>query len=470
LREPAFPATAPELVDSVPFLEAPFMEIEKGAGKIAKTLRVMILDKPGYLGKLTSAIGMSGSNIGDIRLVRMGRTHNLREMTIYVDSDEQMEGILDNLTKVEGIIVEEVIDLVHQLHEGGKIAMKSKLSLDSIGVVRKIYTPGVASICRDIQKKPDLAWKYTAIPNQVAIVTNGTAILGLGDIGAVAGMPVMEGKAALFDCLVGVSGIPILIESNDPRVIIETVTNIAPTFGAVKLEDIAAPACFEIEEELDRALNIPVMHDDQHGTAVVVLAALLNATHFSGVMLSKSAIGVIGLGAAGMGIAKLLLSYGVKKVIGTDLLPEAQERLAAAGGEAGNLSEVMTGSNIVIATTGCPGLIKPDMVKKGQVILALSNPNPEIDPEEAVAAGAAFAADGKSVNNALGFPGLFRGALNARARVINNKMKIAAAKAIAAGAEEGELVPSILRPGVHQQVAEAVERAALEPGVIKPWE
>jgi len=187
-------------------------------------------------------------------------------------------------------------------------------------------------------------------------------------------------------------------------------------------------------------------------------------------MLGKSAIGVIGLGAAGMGISKLLLSYGVKKVIGTDLQESARERLNAAGGEAGTLLDVMAGANVVIATTGCPGLIKPEMVKKGQVILALSNPNPEITPEDAAAAGAAFAADGKSVNNALGFPGIFRGALNVRARVINNKMKIAAAKAIAACAEEGELVPSILNDEVHQKVAEAVERAALESGVIKPWE
>lgn len=446
------------------------MEIEKGAGKLAKTLRVMILDKPGYLGKLTSAIGMQGSNIGDIRLLRMGLTHNTREMTVYVDNDEQMEEILDNLAKVEGIIVEDVIDLVHQLHEGGKIAMKGTRPLNSIGDIRKIYTPGVATICRDIHKRPELAYRYTAIPNQVAIVTNGTAILGLGDIGAVAGMPVMEGKAALFDRLVGVSGIPILIESKDPAVIIETVKNIASTFGAIKLEDIAAPECFEIEDVLDRLLDIPVMHDDQHGTAVVVLAALLNATKFSGLMLGKSAIGVIGLGAAGMGISKLLLSYGVKKVIGTDLQESAKERLNAAGGEAGTLADVMAGANIVIATTGCPGLIRPEMVKKGQVILALSNPNPEITPEDAVAAGAAFAADGKSVNNALGFPGIFRGALNVRARVINNKMKIAAAKAIAACAEEGELVPSILNDEVHQKVAEAVERAALESGVIKPWE
>ncbi len=446
------------------------MEIEKGAGKIPKTLRVMILDKPGYLGKLTSAIGMGGSNIGDIRMVRIGLTHNTRELTVYVDSEEHLEKILDSISKVEGIIVEEVIDLVHQMHEGGKIAMKGRLPIKSIGDIRKIYTPGVATVCLDIHKKPDLAWKYTAIHNQVAIVTNGTAILGLGDIGAVAGMPVMEGKAALFDHFVGISGVPILIQNKDPQAIIETVRNIAPTFGAIKLEDIAAPECFAIEDELDATLDIPVLHDDQHGTAVVVLAALLNATRFTGQMLSKSSIGVIGLGAAGMGISKLLLAYGVRSVIGTDLKEPARQMLVDLGGREGTLQQVMEEANVVIATTGVPGLIKPQMVRKGQVILALSNPNPEIAPESALEAGAAFAADGKSVNNALGFPGLFRGALNVRATRINNKMKIAAAKAIAGCAEEGELVPSILHPDVHRKVTEAVERAALESGVIRPWE
>lgn len=446
------------------------MEIERGAGKIAKCLRVMIYDKPGHLAQVTAVIAENNASIGDIRLVRMGRTHNTREIVIYVSTEQQLEDAVDSLSNLEGVIVEDVIDLVHQMHEGGKIVTKSRLPIKTISDVRKIYTPGVASVCRDIERKPELAFKYTAIPNQVAIVTNGTAILGLGDIGAVAGMPVMEGKAALFDHLVGVSGVPILIENRDPQVIIDTVRNIAPTFGAIKLEDIKAPECFEIEDILDDELSIPVMHDDQHGTAVVVLAALLNATRFSGLMLKKSVIGVIGLGAAGMGISKLLLSYGVKQVIGTDLNDEARARLDAAGGKSGELSDIMKDSHIVIATTGCPGLIQPNMVRKGSVILALSNPNPEIEPELAMECGASFAADGKSVNNALGFPGIFRGALNVRATRINNKMKIAAAQTISKYAEENELVPSLLHPEVHQAVTSAVERAALESGVIKPWE
>ncbi|MEJ2197299.1 MAG: hypothetical protein P8X54_01845, partial [Desulfuromonadales bacterium] len=295
------------------------MEIERGAGKIAKCLKLMLNNKPGHLAKVTAAIAQLNASIGDIHLVRFGRTHNTREIVVYVDSDQQFEDVVDVIASLEGIVVEDVIDLVHQLHEGGKIATKSKVRIETITDVRQIYTPGVAAICTDIEKNPELAYKYTSIPNSVAIVTNGSAILGLGNIGAVAGMPVMEGKAVLFDYLVGVSGVPILIENSDPKVIIETVRNIAPTFGAIKLEDIKAPECFEIEDVLDNELDIPVLHDDQHGTAVVVLAALLNATRFSGLMLSKSVVGVIGLGAAGMGSSKLLLSYGVKKVIGTDL-------------------------------------------------------------------------------------------------------------------------------------------------------
>jgi malate dehydrogenase (oxaloacetate-decarboxylating) len=446
------------------------MEIERGAGKIAKCLRLMLYDKPGHLAKVMTVIAANNASVGDIHLIRVGRTHNTREIVVYVDSEQQFDELVDNISGLEGIIVEDVIDLVHRVHEGGKIATKSRVRIETITDVRQIYTPGVAVICKDIQRSPELAYRYTSIPNQVAIVTNGTAILGLGDIGAVAGMPVMEGKAVLFDHLVGVSGVPILIQSHDPQVIIDTVRNIAPTFGAIKLEDIKAPECFVIEDSLDAELDIPVMHDDQHGTAVVVLAALLNTTRFSGLMLQKSVIGIIGLGAAGMGVSKLLLAYGVKKLIGTDLNAAACERLVAAGGEAGSLDDVMKKAHVIIATTGCPGLIKAEMVRKGSVILALSNPNPEIEPELALQAGASFAADGKSVNNALAFPGIFRGALNVRATRINNKMKIAAAQCIARYAEENELVPSLLHPDVHREVTAAVERAALESGVVKHWD
>lgn len=440
------------------------MNIEKGTDKVVKTLRVQVTDQPGYLGRLTTAIGNERGNIGDIRLISSGLTHNLREITVYVDNDSHLERIVTAVAGVEGVILEEVVDMVEKVHMGGKIAMKSRSPITSLGDVRKIYTPGVASICRKIQRQPELAARYTGIRNSVAIVTNGTAILGLGDIGPVAGMPVMEGKAVLFDHLVGISGVPILMKSKNIEHIIDTVWHIAPTFGAVKLEDIAAPDCFEIERRLTEMLDIPVMHDDQHGTAVVVLAALLNAARITGVTLSGMTVGIIGLGAAGIGITTLLMAHGVKDVIGTDLIGSAREMLNSLGGTATDLAGVMNGADIVIATTGCPGLIKPEMVRKGQIILALSNPDPEIRPEIAMAAGAAFAADGKSVNNALAFPGIFRGALDAGASAINKPMLLAAARAIAEHAGTGELVPGILDLKVHLAVADAVHTAARESG------
>ena len=301
----------------------------------------------------------------------------------------------------------------------------------------------------------------------MAIVTNGTAILGLGDIGPVAGMPVMEGKAVLFDALAGINGVPILLASKDTEEIIHTVAMIAPTFGAIKLEDIKAPECFEIESRLDAMLDIPVMHDDQHGTATVALAALLNATKYVGKPFRNDCVGIVGLGAAGMGIAKLLVAWGVKRMVGTDINPGAMEIFEKAGGAPMSLDEVMRTADIVIGVTGAAGLLKPAMIHKGQIILALSNPRPEISPEDARKAGAAFAADGRSVNNGLAFPGIFRGALDARARSICNRMKIAAARTIASFAASGELVPSILNLDMHKAVAQAVERAAFEAGVAR---
>lgn len=443
------------------------MNIEKGADKVVKTLRVQVTDQPGYLGRLTTAIGNERGNIGDIRLISSGLTHNMREITVYVDNDSHLERIVTAVASVEGVVLEEVVDMVEKVHIGGKISMKSRFPITTLGDVRKIYTPGVASICRKIQRQPDLANKYTGIRNSVAIITNGTAILGLGDIGPIAGMPVMEGKAVLFDHLVGISGVPILMKSKNIEHIIETIWHIAPTFGAIKLEDIAAPDCFEIERRLTEMLDIPVMHDDQHGTAVVVLAALLNSAQMTGVTLSEMTVGIIGLGAAGIGITKLLMAHGVKQVIGTDLNESAKEMLDSLGGMATDLSGVMKNAEIVIATTGCPGLIKPEMVRSGQIILALSNPDPEIRPGLAMTAGAAFAADGKSVNNALAFPGIFRGALDAGATAINKQMLLAAARAIAEHAGHGELVPGILDPKVHSAVADAVYIAAGDSGVAQ---
>jgi malate dehydrogenase (oxaloacetate-decarboxylating) len=299
----------------------------------------------------------------------------------------------------------------------------------------------------------------------VAIVTDGTAVLGLGDIGPKAAMPVMEGKASLLETLTGLSGMPILLDTKDTEEIIRTVVHIAPTFGAIQLEDISAPRCFEIEKRIQDAVDIPVMHDDQHGTAVVVTAALLNAAKIAGVDLARSKIGVIGLGAAGFALSRMLMVYFGAPVLGADIAPDALERLRREGGTPSDLQNIMASADVVIATTGAPGLIKKEMVRKGQIILALSNPVPEIEPETAMAAGAAFAADGKSVNNVLGFPGIFRGAVDANVPRITRGMLIAAAETIAEFAPPGDIVPNPLDKELHKKVARAVARIAVEQGL-----
>jgi len=427
--------------------------------KVIKTVRAKIQDKPGYFGRVASVVEDLGGMFGEIKTTRIGKGSKTRDLDIYTDTEETFDEIVQVLKAVEGVEIVDVRDVVQEIHSGGKIEVSSRVDVETIDDLSVVYTPGVASICKLISRDGGHAKTLTSIPNNVAIVTNGTAILGLGDIGPVAGMPVMEGKSLLFRILAGINGYPILIDSKDTKTIIETVKNIAPTFGAIKLEDIRAPECFEIEETLDRDLDIPVLHDDQHGTAVVVLAALMNIGKYASVNIQSSSVGIIGLGAAGSGIFKLLKAFGITEVYGTDINQEMEALFKSRGGIPTDLNGVMEQSKIVLATTGCPGLIKPEMVKPGQIILPLSNPDPEIEPDAAMEAGALFAADGRSVNNALAFPGMFRGALNAGVGSINDRMKIAAAKTIAGLASEGELVPNILDRTVHLAVARAVEEA-----------
>lgn len=417
-------------------------------------------DKPGFLGKIATLLGDLEANIGEIHIHSQGPDFIVRDISLQLDDENHLQRVHDAVSHVEGVEVEMIIDPVQQVHQGGKIEMRSRVELNSLAELRRIYTPGVAQICKLIAKDKNFSKEYTSISNTVAVVTNGTAILGLGNIGPVAGMPVMEGKSVLFSQLVGISAVPILIESTDSDYIIESIKAIAPTFGAIHLEDIAAPECFDIEERLQNALPIPVLHDDQHATAIVVLGALLTITQRMGIDLSSCNIGIIGLGAAGAGIAQLLDSFGAKKIFGTDLKQAAMDRLASRGGHPVSLQAVMQESDVVVATTGVPGLIKPEMVKEGQVILALSNPDPEIDPDLAIACGAKFAADGRTINNALSFPGLFKGALMAGAPRFTDAMKIAAAHAIAGQTKMDNLVPSILDREVHKVVADAVALAA----------
>jgi malate dehydrogenase (oxaloacetate-decarboxylating) len=293
--------------------------------------------------------------------------------------------------------------------------------------VRDVYTPGVARVCLAIQEFPRLATRFTAIGRSVAICTNGSRVLGLGDIGPVPALPVMEGKSLFYAQLVDVTAVPILIDTKDIDEFVETVVRIAPGFGGIHLEDISAPACFEIERRLIEVLPQPVMHDDVHGTAVVTMAAAIAACRQADIRLDEAIVGQIGLGAAGYGIATLIHDAGVRRLLATDPSERACEQASERGIEIVSLSELMAQADVVVATSGVPGLIRPEQIRPGQVILALTNPVPEIEPEAALAAGAAFAADGTSVNNVLGYPGIFKGALLAGASAINLEMKRAAA-------------------------------------------
>ncbi len=435
--------------------------------KISRTVRARNEQTVGQLARLLAVISDAGGSVGDIHLLTETSRHVVRDIVIYADHLDQMNGIIESITAIPGTKVMDVRDEVLELHLKGKIAIRSRYPIDSLATLRRVYTPGVAEVCLKIAKDPSLARLYTSTSHMVAIVTDGTAVLGLGDIGPLAGMPVMEGKAMLMETLVGLSGIPILLDTRDTDKIIETVAAIAPTFAAIQLEDISAPRCFEIEERLQKRLDIPVMHDDQHGTAVVTVAALMVASRQTGVYLSAAKIGQIGLGAAGFATARMLMRLTGNPVWGADLNPDALKRLEKAGGRPSNLREIMSTCDIVISTTGAAGLIQPEMVRKGQIILALSNPNPEIDPETALAQGALFAADGKSVNNVLGFPGIFRGAVDANAPRITHEMLLAAAQTIADLTPPGELVPNPLDKKVHLAVARAVAQKAIDQGIAR---
>jgi len=416
------------------------------------------LHKQGALGKLLTVIGEEGAIVGEIKTEFVGKTHSLRKITVSVYDEENLKSLVKAINEKTEAQILSYKDLVYERHKGGKIHSGRKTDVNSIWDLRYIYTPGVARISQEIIADPNKAREYTSISNSVGIFTNGTRVLGLGDIGPLAGMPVMEGKAVIYDQFVGISAVPILIDTKDPVEFVNVVEKVSKTFGGIHLEDIRIPDCFYIEEELIKRLKKPVMHDDQHGTATVVLAAVMSALKQADHLFDKKIIvAQIGLGAAGFGIAKLLVDYGLE-VIGSDLSEDSRKRLENYGGKTTSLEDAVGRADVVISTTGRVGLIKPEMIKKGQVILALSNPVPEIFPEEALNAGAAFASDGKSINNALAYPGLFKAALERNANQITAEMKIAAAEVISSLADDNELVPSPFHPEVHKKVIEAVKK------------
>lgn len=423
---------------------------------IDTVLEVKLRHRPGQLARLATAVASEGALLGDITTLRIGEEETVREVVVETSSEAQTERVIAAVRAVEGVELLQIADRVFAAHRGGKLHSTSRVPIRQLSDLRTIYTPGVARVCRAVEREPELAREYTTIGNSVGIFTNGSRVLGLGNIGPLASMPVMEGKAVIYDAFVGISATPVLIDTLDARAFVDTVLRIAPTFGGIHLEDIRIPDCYSIETELIERLERPVMHDDQHGTATVALAAVINACKMTGTELDRARVGQIGLGAAGSAIARLMMAYGVRDVLVHDRSPEAMAWLAEQGARPADLTTLMREADIVIAATGRPGLIDPALVRPGQILFPLSNPDAEIDLDEARRAGAAFAADGRSINNALAFPGLFRGALDVKSRAITREMMIAAARAIAAHAEPGEVVPSPLTKGVHQAVRDAV--------------
>lgn len=385
-------------------------------------------------------------------------------------------------------VQEEALEL-HKEHKG-KLEITSKVKVESAYDLSLAYTPGVAEPCKRIHENRDDVYKYTIKGNTIAVVTDGTAVLGLGDIGPEAGLPVMEGKAVLFKTFGNVDAFPICLATKDVEEIVKTVKLISPGFGGINLEDISAPRCFEIEERLKAELDIPVFHDDQHGTAVVVLAAMINALKITGKVLDNLSVVINGAGAAGVAIAKLLMKMGLKDVVlcdrqgaiyeGRNGLNDIKRQMATITNldkKKGNLTDVIKGADVFIGVSS-PGVLTPDMVRTmapEPMVFAMANPVPEIFPDEAKSAGARIVGTGRSdfpnqINNVLAFPGIFRGALDVRARQINDEMKIAAAYAIAGSVKPEELnedfiIPYAFNKKVSINVAKAVAESARKTGV-----
>ncbi|NOS70387.1 MAG: NAD-dependent malic enzyme [Verrucomicrobia bacterium] len=456
-------------------------------------MRLTYPNRIAMFAKLTQTIGRLGGDLGAVDIVNPDAKRMTRDVTVRARDHDHMEAIVQAMRKLKDVTVGNVSDQVFLLHLGGKISIQNKVPLTTRDTLSMAYTPGVARVCEAIAEQHDKAWQLTIKGNSVAVVSDGSAVLGLGNIGPEAAMPVMEGKAMLFKEFAGIDAYPICLRTQDPEEIINTVANLAVGFGGINLEDISAPRCFEIERRLQERLDIPVFHDDQHGTAVVVLAGLLNASRLAGQALAKWRVVILGAGAAGTAIAEMLGHAGVKDIIVCDRhgivnartrtdLNEAKQQLAAATnprGLSGSVEIALKQANVLIGVSG-PGLIAAKSLRlmaARPIVFALANPVPEIMPEAAASAKAWIIATGRSdypnqINNVLAFPGIFRGALNVRARRINEAMQLAAAHAIADCISRRELspeyiVPSVFNREVVQRVAAAVTEAAIKTGVAR---
>jgi malate dehydrogenase (oxaloacetate-decarboxylating) len=455
------------------------------------TMRVRLPQRPGVFGLVASAIGATGAMLGAIDIVRVERGTKVRDITVSCVDAAHGGRVVDAVEQVPGVTVERVLDRTFEMHQGGKIAMTPTVPVKSLDDLSMAYTPGVARVCTAIHEDPERAWSLTIKGNTVAVVSDGTAVLGLGDIGPEAAMPVMEGKALLFKEFAGVDAFPLCVDTTDVDEIVRFVTAAAPAFGGINLEDIAAPRCFEIERRLRAALDIPVFHDDQHGTAIVVLAALLNALRLVGKRAEDVRVVVCGAGAAGMACTDILLAHGVVDLVVCDVqgalyrgrpgLDPARAALAERTNPRdlrGTADALLAGADVFLGLSG-PGAVSAAAVRTmapQPIVFAMANPTPEVRPEE-VAGDVAIMATGRSdypnqINNVLAFPGVFRGALDVRATTVDEPMKLAAARAIAAVIPDDELdveyiVPSVFNRDVAPAVARAVAEAAVASGVAR---
>jgi malate dehydrogenase (oxaloacetate-decarboxylating) len=461
------------------------------SASFSAAIRVRIDDRPGAFARLAAAIGEAGGSLGAIDLVRVEKATKIRDVTVLADDEHHLHLIVDAVREVEGVEVVNVSDRTFLLHLGGKIEVRPRTAIKTREDLSMAYTPGVARVSRAIADDPEKIWNLTIKRNTVAVVSDGTAVLGLGDIGPGGAMPVMEGKAVLFKEFGGVDAFPICLDTKDPDEIVRTVQVIAPAFGGINLEDISAPRCFEIERRLRDSLDIPVFHDDQHGTGIVVLASLLNALRVVGKRIEDVRILTTGCGAAGMAVTRILQSAGASWIVGCDEggalyrgrtgLNDAKREYAETTNPdnlQGTADELLEGVDVFIGVS-VPGAITVEGVKRmadRAIVFAMANPNPEVDPET-IEGLAEVIATGRSdypnqINNVLAFPGVFRGALDVRARTINAEMELAAARAIAAIIADDELaadyiVPSVFNRAVAPAVAAAVAEAAERTGAAR---